>query len=102
MDYLPVDTDGFIDVAGDGSKAVFSVRSIVAQPPARTGDTDVEPAYAYRAHLFLLDLKGLEVDGRDLAYTGEAAKALKPLLRKASLRPDHKILRVRVPVTVRR
>ena len=44
-----------IDVAADGSKAVFAVRSIEALPP-QEGDED-RAGYAYRSHLYQLDLR---------------------------------------------
>ncbi|MHC4826047.1 MAG: S9 family peptidase [Planctomycetota bacterium] len=70
-DLLRVRTVTSIDVAADGSKAVFAVRSINALPPADGADAaDVEtaPVYGYRSHLFLLDLLNAGATPRRLTF----------------------------------
>lgn len=56
-DLLRIRTVSSIDVAKDGSKAVFSVRSI-AQEPLEENEVQKSASakYEYRSHLFLLDL----------------------------------------------
>src|SRR6185436_18619170 len=44
-----------VEVARDGSFAVYGVQQIHTEPPARPGP-DAEPAYSYRTHLFFIDL----------------------------------------------
>ncbi len=55
-DLLRIRTVSSIDVAPDGAKAVFVVRSIAVEPTAAGEDAEAQPTYAYRSHLFLLDL----------------------------------------------
>lgn len=60
-DLLRIRSVSSIDVVQrDGSRAVFAVKSIATLPAdeARNSgsDSDAEPSYAYRSHLFLLDL----------------------------------------------
>src|SRR5580700_8038109 len=42
-----------VQVARDGSFAVYGVQSIHSEPAT---DSKVEPAYSYRTHLFYIDL----------------------------------------------
>ena len=56
-----------IDVAPDGSKAIFAVRSIAAVPPGDDA-AEAEAGYAYRSHLYLLDLTDLRAKPRQLTY----------------------------------
>src|SRR6185295_9014793 len=44
-----------VEVARDGSFAVYGVQQIHSEPPARPAP-DAEPAYSYRTHLFFIDL----------------------------------------------
>jgi dipeptidyl aminopeptidase/acylaminoacyl peptidase len=67
-DLLRVRTVTSIDVGADGSKAVFSVRSIVALPPDDADDVGGEPVHGYRSHLFLLDLFDAEAAPRQLTF----------------------------------
>jgi dipeptidyl aminopeptidase/acylaminoacyl peptidase len=67
-DLLRVRTATSIDVAGDGSKAVFAVRSIVALPAAGADRPAADTAYAYRSHLFLLDLVEPGTPPRQLTF----------------------------------
>src|SRR5260370_36498793 len=46
-----------VEVARDGSFAVYGVQEIHSEPPADTkANPPAEPAYSYRSHLFLIDL----------------------------------------------
>ncbi|MHC4710351.1 MAG: TolB family protein, partial [Planctomycetota bacterium] len=70
-DLLRVRTATSIDVAADGSKAVFAVRSISAQPPADGADAaaaEAAPVYGYRSHLYLLDLLDGDAAPRQLTF----------------------------------
>jgi len=51
-----------------------------------------------RVALLNLPCKRMVLDGEERVYGGVVAKQLKPLLRRAQVRPDHRVLRVRVPV----
>jgi dipeptidyl aminopeptidase/acylaminoacyl peptidase len=66
-DLLRIRTVTAIDVAADGTKTVFAVRSIAGAPPGRDGPQG-EPVYAYRSHLFLLDLLDPEAAPRQLTF----------------------------------
>ena len=69
-DLLRVRTVSSIDVAPAGSQVVFAVRSIAAV--AGQGDLDrhdeTSPTWAYRSHLFLLDLLDLHAAPRRLTF----------------------------------
>ncbi len=65
-DLLRIRTVTSIDVAADGSKAVFGVRSIAAA--GETEDRPDQPAYAYRTHLYLLDLFAPDAAARQLTF----------------------------------
>ena len=82
-DLLRLRTVTSIDVAPDGSGVVFVVRSIAAEPVA--DDTDDAAgegeAYAYRSHLFLLDLLNIHAAPRQLTFG-------KRLDREARFSPD--------------
>ncbi|MCZ6542502.1 MAG: S9 family peptidase [Planctomycetota bacterium] len=65
-DLLRIRTVTSIDVAADGSKAVFAVRSIATLPPQ--DGQEIEPTYANRSHLFLLDLFDLQAAPRQLTF----------------------------------
>jgi dipeptidyl aminopeptidase/acylaminoacyl peptidase len=70
-DLLRVRTATSIDVAADGTKAVFAVRSISALSPADAADAadvEVAPVYGYRSHLFLLDLAVADGGPRQLTF----------------------------------
>jgi dipeptidyl aminopeptidase/acylaminoacyl peptidase len=67
-DLLRVRTVTSIDVSADGSKAVFSVRSISARPPDPADDSGIALLYAYRSHLFLLDLFDADAVPRQLTF----------------------------------
>ena len=72
-DLLRVRTATSIDVAADGTKAVFAVRSISALPPADGADAadaeaEAAPVYGYRSHLFLLDLINGDAAPRQLTF----------------------------------
>lgn len=56
-----------IDVARDGSKAVFAVQSIAQEAPNQDEPAD-QPEYAYRSHLFLLDLFDPAAQPRQLTF----------------------------------
>src|SRR6185503_17876840 len=55
-DLLRLRSVSSIDVARDGSRAVFAVRSIATLPPGDPTVADADPTYKYRSNLFLLDL----------------------------------------------
>ena len=65
-DLLRIRTVTSIDVAADGSKAVFGVRSIATA--GETEDRPDQPAYAYRTHLYLLDLFAPDAAARQLTF----------------------------------
>jgi dipeptidyl aminopeptidase/acylaminoacyl peptidase len=67
-DLLRVRTVTSIDVAADGSKAVFSVRSIAAAALGEGGDTEAGTVYGNRSHLFLLDLFDAGAAPRQLTF----------------------------------
>ncbi len=69
-DLLRLRTVTSIDVAADGSRVVFAVRAIAAEPETTDNDDDADgaPAYAYRSHLFLLDLLNIHAAPRQLTF----------------------------------
>ncbi len=67
-DLLRIRTVSSIDVAPDGTKAVFAVRSIAVEPAAADQDAEAQPTYAYRSHLFLLDLFNPDAEPRQLTF----------------------------------
>ncbi len=70
-DLLRLRTVTSIDVTADGSKAVLAVRSIAPREAPETASgagEDDEPGYAYRSHLFLLDLFDLQEGPRQLTF----------------------------------
>jgi dipeptidyl aminopeptidase/acylaminoacyl peptidase len=67
-DLLRVRTITSIDVAADGTKAVFSVHSIGAAAPDAAAGTEAGPVYGYRSHLFLLDLLDDRAAPRQLTF----------------------------------
>ncbi len=67
-DLLRIRTVSSIDVAPDGTKAVFAVRSIAVEPAAADEDAEAQPTYVYRSHLFLLDLFNPDAEPRQLTF----------------------------------
>lgn len=71
-DLLRLRTVSSIDVAPDGSRAVFAVRAIATEPPAHNGPDGnagaARPVYGYRSHLFLLDLLNAHAAPRQLTF----------------------------------
>ncbi|MEE8129334.1 MAG: S9 family peptidase [Vicinamibacterales bacterium] len=68
-DLLDIRTVTSIDVAPDGSRVVFAVHSIAAEIAGTDDDRDeTRPGYAYRSHLFLLDLLNLHSAPRQLTF----------------------------------
>ncbi|MHC5005367.1 MAG: TolB family protein, partial [Planctomycetota bacterium] len=67
-----------IDVSGDGARAVYAVQSIAEEPPANGGPDgaagrirgagDARPRYAYRSHLFEINLRAAEPAPRQLTF----------------------------------
>lgn len=55
-DLLRIRTVQSIDVARDGSKAVFAVKSIATLPPVDPTNPNAQPTYKYQTHLYFLDL----------------------------------------------
>jgi dipeptidyl aminopeptidase/acylaminoacyl peptidase len=64
-DLLRIRTVSSIDVAADGSRAVFAVRSIAEIPPA---NSDQQPRWENRSHLFLLDLLRAHAQPRQITF----------------------------------
>ncbi|MHC4416736.1 MAG: prolyl oligopeptidase family serine peptidase [Planctomycetota bacterium] len=68
-DLARIRTVASIDVAADGSKAVFAVRSIAKTPiPEAQGAGRGQAAYANRSHLFGLDLYDPRAEPRQLTF----------------------------------
>ncbi|MCI0631194.1 MAG: S9 family peptidase [Phycisphaerales bacterium] len=67
-DLLRIRTVTSIDVAKDGSRAVFAVRSIASQPVQDTDDPLAEPTHRYQSHLFLVDLSDPQAAVRQLTF----------------------------------
>jgi len=67
-DLLRIRTVSSIDVAPDGTKAVFAVRSIAAKSAPAEEDAEAQPTYEYRSHLFLLDLIDPNAEPRQLTF----------------------------------
>lgn len=69
-DLLRIRSVTAIDVAKDGLRAVFAVRSIatVDPPPQNPDDPEAQPSYAYQSHLYLLDLSDAEGQVRQLTF----------------------------------
>lgn len=63
-DLLRIRTVTAIDVTGDGSRAVFAVQSIETQEAENGGG----PSYAYRSHLFGVDLRRRDAQPRQLTF----------------------------------
>jgi dipeptidyl aminopeptidase/acylaminoacyl peptidase len=65
-----------ITLARDGSFAVYSVRSIAARP----GETDLSSAYAYRDHLWMVDLRAPNLVPVQLTFDAhsDTAPAISP------------------------
>jgi hypothetical protein len=87
------------------SKLVSKLRSemIAARPaPYRHCKPQwrVDVRFGSHEHVARVNLpcRRLELDGKNRAFEGAVAETLKPLLRRALRRPDHKILRIRVAV----
>lgn len=57
-----------IDVAQDGSRAVFAVRSIATIPPENPNDPQAEPTYKYHSHLYSLELGDVNAVPRQLTF----------------------------------
>ena len=68
-DLLRLRTVSSVDVADDGSRAVLAVRSIEREAAPKDGaDADERPSYAYRTHLFVLDLFDRAATPRRLTF----------------------------------
>ena len=67
-DLLRIRSVTSIDVARDGSRAAFAVRSIATIPPANPDDPEAQPTYRYQSHLFLLDLVDANATPRQLTF----------------------------------
>ncbi len=78
--------------------ALLAARPAPYRTCAPTWRIDVR--YGSHQHVARLNVpcRRLELDGRDLDYSGPVEKVLKPLIRLAIRAPKHKILRIRVPV----
>lgn len=76
-DLLRIRTVSSIDVARDASRAVFSVRSIETVEAAEEGGS---PSYAYRSHLFALDLADVRAEPKQLTFgrRNDGAPVLSP------------------------
>jgi dipeptidyl aminopeptidase/acylaminoacyl peptidase len=57
-----------IDVAKDGRRAVFAVRSIATNPPDNPNDPQAEPTYKYQAHVFSVELGDVNAVPRQLTF----------------------------------
>lgn len=67
-DLLRIQSVTSIDVAKDGSRAVYAVRSISHQPPEKSDDPKAQPRYVYQSHLFLLDLHDPSSSPRQITF----------------------------------
>src|SRR5258708_25587050 len=68
-----------VEVAHDGSFAVYGVQDIYSQPPADTkANPAAEPADSYRTHLFLIDLNSSAAKPGQLTF-GDRSDARLPL-----------------------
>ncbi len=67
-DLLRIRTVSSIDVAPDGTKAVFAVRSIATETAPADQEVQAQPTYEYRSHLFLLDLIDPNAEPRQLTF----------------------------------
>ncbi len=79
-------------------QALLSARPAPFRTCEPTWRLDVR--YGHNSHTALLNIscQRLQVDGKSLAYDEKVAKILKTYIRLATLRPSHKLLRIRVPV----
>ncbi len=82
-DLLRIRSVGSIDVARDGSVAVFSVRSVGSEPAAPGADGEAEDGdtrYENREHLFAIDLLDVRAVPRQLTFGSrrDAAPSLAP------------------------
>ena len=57
-----------IDVARDGQRAVFVVRSIATLPPDIATDPQAEPTHKYQSHLFAIELGDANAIPRQLTF----------------------------------
>src|SRR5260221_3839540 len=69
-----------VEVARDGSFAVYGVQEIHSEPPADAKNPAAEPAYSYRTHLFLIDLNSNAAKPVQLTFgdRNDAGLALSP------------------------
>src|SRR5258708_36110682 len=71
-----------VQVAPDGSFAVYSVQSVQTDPPA---GSNPDPVYKYRAHLFSVDLNNASAKPVQLTFGDRRDSGL-------ALRPDGRTL----------
>lgn len=67
-DLLRIRSVTSIDVAKDGARAVFAVRSIATYPSDDPDDPEADPAYRYQSHLFLLELGDANAAPRQITF----------------------------------
>jgi dipeptidyl aminopeptidase/acylaminoacyl peptidase len=77
-DLLRLRTVTSIDVASDGARAVFALKSIASLSQTAEGHTDAaeqleaEPSYSYQSHLFVVDLAQLHSPARQITFGDRA------------------------------